>query len=109
MEVVEMPFGAPSWKWKVGRFGYTTGNEPNYEEIKAKAKEALSKATKGAKWTGKWGSTHIPLVIDGQIIGELWEDVDPREVEVGAYWFGKWGTKVQLVKDGKVVGFIWLA
>jgi hypothetical protein len=109
VEVVEMPFGVPGCGWKVGRFGYTVENEPNYEEIRAKAKEVLSRATKGARWLGKWGTVHIPIVVDGVIVGELWGDVDPKEVEIGAYWFGRWGTKVQLVKDGRVVGFIWLA
>jgi len=109
VEVVKMPFGVPGWKWKVGKFGYTVENEPNYEEIKAKAKEVLSRTTKGIAWRGHCGSLHIPLVFEGQIIGELWEDADPKEVEIGAYWFGKWGIKVQLVKDGRVIGFIWLA
>ncbi|WP_048147793.1 hypothetical protein [Palaeococcus ferrophilus] len=104
-----MPFGTPGWKWKVGRFGYTVEKEPDYEEMRAKAREVLSKAIKGAAWRCRCGSLHVPLVVEGQIIGELWEDVDPKEVEVGAYWFGKWGTKVQLVKNGRVVGFIWLA
>ncbi|EHR78746.1 hypothetical protein OCC_05756 [Thermococcus litoralis DSM 5473] len=104
-----MPFGVSGWKWKVGRFGYMIESEPNYEEIKAKAKEVLSRVAKGAAWRCRCGSLHIPLIVEGQIIGELWEDVDPKEVEVGAYWFGRWGTKVQLVKDGRVVGFIWLA
>ena len=33
--------------------------------------------------------TEIPLLVDEKIIGELWEDVEPRELEVGAYWHGK--------------------
>ena len=102
-----MPFGVPGWK--VGRFGYVMEKEPSYEEIRAKVKALLEKATKGAVWRGRCGTVHIPLVIDGRIIGELWEDVEPRELEVGVYWHGKWGTKVQLVKDGRVVGFLWLA
>ena len=104
-----MPFGAPGWKWKVGRFGYTLENEPDYEEIKAKTKELLEKAVKGNAWRNPRGVLHVPLVVENQIVGELWEDLDPKELEVGSYWFGKWGTKVQLVKDGRVVGFIWLA
>ncbi len=99
-----MPFG----RWRVGRFGYAFEGEPNYEEIKSKAKALLEKATKGAEWRCRCGTIHIPLLVDNSIVGELWEDVDPKELEVGAYWYGRWGTKVQLVKEGRVVGFIWL-
>jgi len=104
-----MPFGVPGWKWKVGRFGYVMEKEPNYEEIKATARDLLEKVSKGAAWKCRCGTLHVPLLIEGEIIGELWEDVDPKEVEIGAYWYGRWGTKVQLVKDGRVVGFLWLA
>ncbi|MDV3103510.1 GAF domain-containing protein [Thermococcus waiotapuensis] len=102
-----MPFGVPGWKWKVGRFGYTM--EEGKEEIKAKTKELLEKASKGNAWRNPRGVLHVPLVVEDQVVGELWEDLDPKGLEVGAYWFGKWGTKVQLVKDGRVVGFVRLA
>ncbi|MFA4668982.1 hypothetical protein QDY65_00290 [Pyrococcus kukulkanii] len=104
-----MPFGVPGWKWKVGRFGYVMEKEPSYKEIKEKAKALLEKATKGPAWHCRYGTFHVPLLVDGEIVGELWEDVEPRELEVGAYWHGKWGTKVQLVKNGRVVGLLWLA
>ena len=103
-----MPFGIPGWKWKVGKFGYIMEREPSYEEIRAKAKDILEKVTKGAVWRSRCGTTHIPLIVNGRIVGELWEDIDPKELEVGAYWHGKWGTKVQLVKNGRVIGFLWL-
>jgi len=97
-----MPFGNPGWK--VGRFGYIMENEPSYEEIRAKANALLGRATKGAAWSSRCGTIHIPLIVNG----EIWEDIDPKNLEVGAYWHGKWGTKVQLVKNGRVVGFLWL-
>ncbi len=98
----------PWWKWKRGMYGYTLEGDVDYEHIKSEAKDILEKAEKGAAWQGKWGSVHMPIVVNGQIVGELWEDVDLKELEVGAYWLGKWGRKVQLVKDGRVAGFIWL-
>jgi len=101
-----MPFGIPGWK--VGRFGYMMENEPSYEEIRTKANALHGKATKGAVWRSRCGTIPIPLIVNGGIVGDLWEDIDPKELEVGAYWHGKWGTKVQLVKDGRVVGFLWL-
>jgi hypothetical protein len=101
----QMPKG-----WKFARFGYIGPEfkEPSYEEIQKKVSDLLSKATRGTPWHGKWGSTHIPIVVDGQIVGEIWEDVDLKELKPAAYWLGKWGYKVELVKDGRVIGFLWL-
>jgi hypothetical protein len=104
-----MPFGMPEWRWKVGRFGYTMGEEPEYEEIRNKAQEILRQAKKGNIWRNPRGILHIPLIIGNQIIGELWEDVDIKELEIGDYWYGKFGVKVQLVKDMRVVGMLWLS
>ncbi len=104
-----MPFGIPGWKWRLGRFGYTTENELEYEKVRADAKALLEKATKGDAWKSPCGTLHIPLVVEGNIVGELWEDIELKDLDIGAYWYGKWGIKVQLVKDGRVVGFIWLS
>jgi hypothetical protein len=27
---------------------------------------------------------------------------------LGAYWVGPWGIKAELVKDGRIVGMMWL-
>ncbi|WP_175059835.1 hypothetical protein [Thermococcus sp. 2319x1] len=104
-----MPFGVPGWRWEVGRFGYMMEKESDCGEIKAKARDLLEKISKGATWRCRCGSLHVPLLIEGEIIGGLWEDVEPGEVDIGAYRFGRWRTKVQLVKDGRMVGFLWLA
>ncbi|WP_258084228.1 hypothetical protein [Thermococcus thermotolerans] len=81
----------------------------DYEEIKSRAAELLQNASKGVSWQNPWGDTRIPLVINGRIIGQLWEDVSPDELEIGPYMSGMWGTRVQLLKDGRVVGFLRLA
>jgi len=105
------------WKWQMKGFGfgYPRGfwypaKEPiSYEEIKVKAKELLEKASKGATWTNPWGLTRTPIIIDNQITGWLLEDTDLKDLEIGAYKYTKFGMKVQLVKNGKVVGELWLA
>ncbi len=97
------------WKWKRGMYGYTLESDVDYERIKSEAKSILERAERGDAWQGKWGSVHIPIVVNGQIVGEVWEDVDLKELEIGAYSLGKWGRKVQLVKNGRVVGFVWLS
>ena len=97
-----MPFG-----WRRRGFGYAV--EPvDYETLKSKAKDLLSKAKLGESWVCGCGTKHIPIVVDGQIFGELWKDVKLSDVEVGSYWYSRRGAKVQLVKDGEVVGFVWI-
>jgi hypothetical protein len=101
----------PGWKWywKKGAWGYySTPTAPSYDELASKVKDLLGKASKGALWRDPRGVPHIPIIVDGHIIGEIWEDVDLKILQPGGYWAGKWGYKVQLVKDGRVVGFIWL-
>ncbi len=111
-----MGYGAPMGGCRGGMFpGGYWGMEPgqgmgtNYEEIKSRAKEALQNASKGTPWQNFWGPARIPIIVNGQIAGQLWEDVDLSEVEIGTYVQGMWGTRVQLLKDGRVVGFLRLA
>ena len=95
------------WGWKMRKFGYAT-EDVDYEKLKSDAKELLSKVNKGNEWKCGCGTTHIPLTIDNEIVGELWEDVDLSSLEIGSYWSSRRGTKVQLVSNGKVVGFVWM-
>ncbi len=104
-----MPWGVPGWKWRLGKHGFAVEGEPEYAEVEARVEELLAQAKKDVAWRDPRGVLHLPLVIDGEIIGELREDLDPKTLRAGAYWRGPWGMKVQLVKDGRVVGFVWLA
>ena len=97
-----MPFG-----WRRRGFGYVT-EDVDYEKIKSEAKELLSKAKKGESWKCRCGTVHIPIVVNNEIIGELWKDVDLNNLEIGSYWYSRRGKKVQLVKDSEVIGFLWL-
>jgi hypothetical protein len=47
-------------------------------------------------------------VFGNDVVGNLWEDADLKGLEVGGYWAARFGVKVELVHDGKVVGMIWL-
>ena len=95
--------------WKHRKYGYIVEGTVNYEELVKKAKELLSKAVKGQTWACRWGSTHIPLLVNNQIVGKLWEDLDLNSLEIGAYWFARVGTKVELVHNKKVVGVLWIS
>jgi hypothetical protein len=102
--------GGPPWGWRYGprAYGYSSGAEVDRGKVDAAVKEALSKATKGLTWTTPAGVKHTPLLIDNQIVGQLWEDSDLRTLIIGAFWAGPWGVNVELVKDSKVVGMVWV-
>ncbi len=99
-----MPGWNPGWRWQ-GRWNV---EGVKYEKIKAEAEALLEKATKGDATESCCGALHIPLVVEGKVIGELREDVEIKDLEIGAYKYSKRGIKVQLMKDGRVVGFLWL-
>jgi hypothetical protein len=102
--------GSPAWGWRYGprAYGYSSGVEVDRGKVDAAVKEALSKATKGQIWTTPAGTKHTPILVDNQIVGQLWEDADPKTLIIGAFWAGAWGVNVELVKDGKVVGTVWV-
>jgi hypothetical protein len=102
--------GDPPWGWRYGprAYGYSSGAEVDRGKVDAAVKETLSKATKGQLWTTPAGTKHTPLLLDNQVVGQLWEDADPKTLVIGAFWAGPWGVNVELVKDGKVVGMVWV-
>ena len=98
------------WGWRHAPrgYGYFSGAEVDRGKVDAAVKETLSKATKGQIWATPAGVKHTPILIDNQIVGQCWEDCDPKTLIIGAFWAGPWGVNVELVKDGKVVGMIWV-
>ena len=71
-------------------------------------KQTLDKATKGESWTNPRGVKLTPIMVDNQIVGQLWVDADLKTLTVGSSWAGRWGVNVELAKDGKVVGMLWV-
>ncbi|WP_439575105.1 hypothetical protein [Phreatobacter sp.] len=76
--------------------------------IAERAKRLLATASKGRDWTTGRGVRRWPLMIAGEQQGTLWEDVDPRSLEVGDHWETGSGLRIELVHDGRVVGMMWL-
>jgi hypothetical protein len=106
-----LPQGGPGWGWRYGprAYGYSSGTtDVDRSKVDAVAKETLSKAIKGQTWATPAGVKHTPLLVDNQVVGQLWEDSDPKTLIMGSFWAGPWGTNVELVKDGKVVGMVWV-
>jgi len=99
------PFG-----WKFGpRWGqYYAEQELDRSDIEKDAKALLARAIKGEAWTNPRGIRHIPLLDGSNLVGHLWEDADLASLEVGTYWAGRFGVKVELVHGSRVVGMLWL-
>lgn len=99
------------WGWRYNAPGhyYYQDKQLDRAAVEKDAKAALATATKGEAWKSPRGVNHIPIVNkDKLVIGNLWEDVDLKTVEVGTYWTGRGGTRVDLVANGKVVGVLGL-
>jgi hypothetical protein len=105
---VAQPGPGFGWRYGPGFHGYYSGQELARDKVEAAVKAALAKATKGTAWTSPRGVKHIPIMVDGQIVGNLWDDADLTKLEVGSYWAGPFGQHAELVSGGRVVGGIWV-
>jgi len=85
---------------------YVPGKEISRVAVEEAVKNVLANAKKGEKFVDGRGYYHAPIVINGGIVGMLFEDVDLADVAVGGYWVGRVGVKAELVKDGNIVGFV---
>jgi len=103
-----MPRGMPRFGWKFRAGHYYTDESVPASKVEEKLKEALSKATKGHTWTDGRGVKHIEIVVDNEIVGNLWEDVDLASLKLGSYWITPMGIKAELETNDKVVGMTWL-
>jgi hypothetical protein len=101
------PWGG--WGWRFGPpYGYFSGTQVDRSKVDAAVKQTLDKASKGQTWTNPGGVKLTPIMVGNDIVGQMWEDADPKTLTVGSYWAGPWGVNVELVKDGKVVGMLWV-
>jgi len=101
------PWGG--WGWRSAPpYGYFSGTQVDRSKVDAAVKQTLDKATKGESWTNPGGVKLTPILVDNEIVGQLWEDADPKTLTVGSYWSGRWGVNVELIKDGKVIGMVWV-
>lgn len=104
------PVQAAPYGWRYAGPGYYYADKQvDRATIEKKVKDALAGVTKGESWKRPNGINHIPLVNkDKLVVGNLWEDADPKALEIGAFWIGRGGTKAELVSGGKVVGTLWV-
>ena len=85
---------------------FASGAQVDASKVAAAAKEQLGKATEGQNWTAPNGAKLTQILVDNQIVGQLWQSADLTALEVGSYWQGPWGINVQLLKSGEVVGMM---
>jgi hypothetical protein len=101
--------GPPGWGGRRGPpDGAFSGPPVDRTKVEAAVKTSLGKATKGKKWTSPRGVEMMPIVVDNEIVGQLWENVDPKTLTIGAVWPGPEGVRVELARDGKVIGMLWV-
>ena len=101
----------PGMGWRYGsRWGaYYTDKGVDRSKVERDTRNLLAQATQGDASAGSHVGKHIPLLLGGKVVGNLWEDVDLKTLDVGAYSVGSFRVKVELVHNGKVVGMVWLS
>jgi hypothetical protein len=96
------------WKYDPRWHSYHAGSEVVRERVEDNVKALLGKAKKDKAWTNPRGVKHIPLLVDDEIVGQLWQDADLAKLHVGSYWAGPFGQKVELIDGTHVVGMMWV-
>ncbi|MDA8275760.1 MAG: hypothetical protein M0029_10350 [Actinomycetota bacterium] len=100
----------PGHPWHYGpHWGYYHSEvEIDREKVTEATKALLAKATTGDAWTDPHGGRHIPLLVDHEIVGNLWDDAALTSLEVAAYWAAPFGVKAELSHNGRIVGMVWV-
>jgi hypothetical protein len=97
------------WRFKEASGNYYRDKEVDRSTIERDVKSVLAKAKKGASWTDPHGIHHTEILVDDEIVGNLWEKRDDlHKLEIGGYWTASFGIRAELVHGGKVVGMLWL-
>jgi hypothetical protein len=99
--------GPPAWGRRDGPPNSSTA-QVDRSKVEAAVKEALGKATKGTVWTSPRGPKMTPLMVDNEVVGQLWEDADPKSLTAASFWARYGGVNVELAKNGKVIGMLWI-
>ncbi|QCK85621.1 hypothetical protein E8L99_07480 [Phreatobacter aquaticus] len=90
------------------RLDQTQYSQATREQVETSARQLLATARKGRPFTTQRGVKRIPIEINGETYGTLWEDTDLGLVGLGAHWESQGGMRVELVRDGRVIGMMWI-
>ena len=113
------PYGGPGpmmggpgpmmgWHYGPRGYGYYSGVQVERSKVEKAVAASLRKVTIGQRWTMPNGVAMTPMLIDGQVVGQLWQQADPKTLALGTYWAGPWGVNAQLIDNGAVVGMMWV-
>ena len=95
------------WRHHPHGIGHRDERTLDRDTLTDATKALLAEASAGPPWIDPLGERHIPIVIDGETVGSLWEDdVDLTSLEMARYWPAPFGAKVQLAHDGKIIGMM---
>lgn len=101
LPIERTPKAPPEWQT-------TQYSQATREDVEVSARRLLASARKGRPFTTPRGVRRFPLEVNGEACGTLWEDVDLGTVGLGAHWESQSGMRIELVRDGRVVGMMWL-
>lgn len=76
------------YQWQCGpcNGGYESENEVDRNKVDAALKKLLTSATKGDGWKDPQRTKHIPVLVDGDVVGNLWDDVKFSDLIPPSHW-----------------------
>lgn len=78
------------------------------QRIEDRARQLLAVARKGRSWVTPRGVTRWPILIQDELRGSLWENVDLQSLTFGDHWRTGDSARLELMHDGRVVGMLWI-
>lgn len=82
--------------------------ESTVSDISKRVKDILSNAILGQNVMSPYGTTNIPIIHNGTVVGWLWENVPLKNLDAGEQWYTGRGLRVTLLYKGKPVGYLWV-
>ena len=95
------------WKYGPGG-GYESDVDIDRKKVDDAVKKLLATATEGDAWRDPQGTKHIPILVNGEVAGNLWAKAKLGDLKLAGYWAAPFGVKAELSDDGKIVGMVWV-
>jgi hypothetical protein len=99
-----------TWRLDTTSANYYRDEEIKRSTVEKEVTDVLGKATLGKPWADPQDVQHIPILLHDEVVGNLWEKHESslHNLKIGGYWAARFGTRVELVKNYRVVGMLWL-
>ncbi|KAF0123408.1 MAG: hypothetical protein FD152_3329 [Xanthobacteraceae bacterium] len=78
------------------------------QAIEERARQLLAAARKGRSWVTPRGVTRWPILINDELRGSLWENVELPSLGFGDHWQAGDSARIELTHEGRVVGMLWV-